>query len=141
SRNRRGVLDEDVVEKGHTAFDRRRHAHLVLLHQQLDEVRLQVRMAHALEPPPRTLGVAAEAFCIGVPARGSPGSRRNSCWRGSGKTAKFSKKRLRGLGSSARKLRRTYRRPPTRSATPRRTAPGARRQYARPTRAFHTVAR
>src|SRR5882672_5298845 len=35
SRYRRRVVDERSIEEGHPALDRRRHAHLVLLHQEL----------------------------------------------------------------------------------------------------------
>ena len=48
-RQRRGELDELVIEEGHAALDRGRHAHLVLLHQQLDEIRLQVRVEQPIE--------------------------------------------------------------------------------------------
>ena len=37
-----GEFDELVLEKGHPALDRSRHAHLVLLHQQLMQVGLDV---------------------------------------------------------------------------------------------------
>ena len=41
--------DQLIVEEGHAAFDARRHAHLVLLHQQLVEIGAQVVTAHAIE--------------------------------------------------------------------------------------------
>ncbi len=44
-----GELDEDVVEERHTTLDRRGHAHLVLLHQEFDEIRFDVRVQHAIE--------------------------------------------------------------------------------------------
>jgi len=37
-RNARGKLDELVVQKGHAAFNTGCHAHLVLLHEQFDQV-------------------------------------------------------------------------------------------------------
>ena len=48
-RQRRGELDELVIEERHPALDRRRHAHLVLLHQQLDQVGLEVGVEQAVE--------------------------------------------------------------------------------------------
>ena len=52
ARQRGHVLDQRVVQEGHAALDRRRHAHLVLLHQQLDEIGLEVGVAHPLERVP-----------------------------------------------------------------------------------------
>ena len=46
---RRRELDELVIEERHAALDRRRHAHLVLLHQQLDQVGLHVGVEQAIE--------------------------------------------------------------------------------------------
>ena len=48
-----------MVEERYAALDRTRHAHLVLFHEQLDEVRLLVGIKHA-----RKIGARA-----GVPAR------------------------------------------------------------------------
>ena len=45
--NARGELDELVIEKRHAAFDGGGHAHLVLLHEQFDEVGLLVGVEHA----------------------------------------------------------------------------------------------
>src|SRR5262249_7714820 len=47
--HRGDALDEHVVEEGYPALDRGGHAHLVLLHQELDEVGLQIRAAHPIE--------------------------------------------------------------------------------------------
>src|SRR5579862_9865811 len=47
--NLRGELDERVVEKRHAALDGRSHAHLVLLHEQLDEVSFLVGIERARE--------------------------------------------------------------------------------------------
>ena len=44
------VLDQLVVQEGHAALDRRGHAHLVLLHQQLDQVCLEIGVAHPVVP-------------------------------------------------------------------------------------------
>ena len=52
-RKPRGELDKHVIEKRHAALDRGRHAHLVLLHQELDEVRLDVGMQKPPEDPAR----------------------------------------------------------------------------------------
>ena len=38
-----------IVEKRHAALDRRRHAHLILLHQQLVQIGLKVSSAHPIE--------------------------------------------------------------------------------------------
>ena len=38
-----------MIEKRHATLDRRRHAHLILLHQQLDQVRLDIRVQKAVE--------------------------------------------------------------------------------------------
>ena len=46
-------LHELVIEKRHAAFDRCRHAHLVLLHQQLDEICLDVGIEQPIEQRPR----------------------------------------------------------------------------------------
>ena len=46
---RRRELDQLVIEERHAAFDRRRHAHLVLLHQQLDQVGLDVGVEQPIE--------------------------------------------------------------------------------------------
>ena len=46
---RRGELDQLVIEERHAALDRRRHAHLVLLHQQLDQVGLDVGVEQPIE--------------------------------------------------------------------------------------------
>ena len=48
-RQRRRELHQHVIEERHAALDRRRHAHLVLLHQQLDQIRLDVRVEQAIE--------------------------------------------------------------------------------------------
>ena len=40
--NARGKLDELVIQKGHAAFNTGGHAHLVLLHEQFDQVGLLV---------------------------------------------------------------------------------------------------
>ena len=47
--NAHGELDEGVIEKRYAAFDGGGHAHLVLLHQQLDEISLLVGIEHAAE--------------------------------------------------------------------------------------------
>jgi len=44
-----GELDQNVIEEGYTAFDRGRHTHVVLLHQQLDQVGFDVGIEQALE--------------------------------------------------------------------------------------------
>ena len=49
-------LHELVIEERHAAFDRRSHAHLVLLHQQLDEVRLDVGVQQAIEQGAAAVG-------------------------------------------------------------------------------------
>ncbi len=46
-RHRRGELDELVIEERDAALDRRGHAHLVLLHEQFDQIRLHVRVEQA----------------------------------------------------------------------------------------------
>ena len=48
-RQRGRELHEVVIQEGHAALDRRRHAHLVLLHQQLHQVRLQVGVEQPVE--------------------------------------------------------------------------------------------
>ena len=48
-RQRGRELHEVVIEEGHAALDRGRHAHLVLLHQQFHQVRLQVRVEQPVE--------------------------------------------------------------------------------------------
>jgi hypothetical protein len=45
----RGELHELVIEERHAALDGRRHAHLVLLHQELDQIGLQVGVQDAIE--------------------------------------------------------------------------------------------
>ena len=62
----RGELDEHVIEEGHAAFDRGRHAHLILFHQQLDEVRLHVRVEQAPEHAARAVHLAEVAERRGV---------------------------------------------------------------------------
>ena len=47
SGTRVGEFDELVIEKRHAAFDGGGHAHLVLLHEQLDQVGLLVGVEHA----------------------------------------------------------------------------------------------
>src|SRR5262245_52240316 len=47
---RRNIVDDVVVEEWHAALDGSCHAHLVLLHQQLQEIRLEIQAAHAIEP-------------------------------------------------------------------------------------------
>ena len=49
SGRRRGELHELVIEERHAALDRGRHAHLVLLHQQLDQVGLDVGVEQPVE--------------------------------------------------------------------------------------------
>jgi hypothetical protein len=65
--HRRDVLDETVVEEWHSAFNRRRHAHLVLLHQQFLQIGLQIHAAHALEHGSHTFLVAARLDNVRVP--------------------------------------------------------------------------
>jgi hypothetical protein len=50
-----GEFDKHVIEKRHPAFNRRGHAHLVLLHQQLDEVRLDVGVEEPSEDAARPI--------------------------------------------------------------------------------------
>jgi hypothetical protein len=47
--HRRDELDQLVIEERHAALDRCRHAHLVLLHQQFDQVSLDVGVEHPVE--------------------------------------------------------------------------------------------
>src|SRR5206468_5649039 len=47
--DRRHVLDQLVIQVWDSTFDRCRHAHLVLFHQQLHQVGLEIRVAHSLE--------------------------------------------------------------------------------------------
>ena len=71
-------LDEHVIEERHAALDRRRHAHLVLLHQQLDEVGLHVGVEQAVEQRPASAGrvEAAERGAVGrVGRRAAPPAR------------------------------------------------------------------
>ena len=65
--HRGNVLDETVVEKWHSAFNRGGHAHLVLLHQQFLQIGLQIDAAHALEHGSRAFLVAARLDGVGVP--------------------------------------------------------------------------
>jgi len=41
-RNAYGKFRQSVIEEWHTAFDRRSHAHVVLLHEQFDQISLDV---------------------------------------------------------------------------------------------------
>jgi hypothetical protein len=65
--HRRDVLDETVVEEWHPAFNRRGHAHLVLLHQQFLQIGLQIHAAHALEHGSHPFLVAARLDNVRVP--------------------------------------------------------------------------
>src|SRR5581483_8155091 len=47
--NRYSEFDKRVIEKGHAALNRAGHAHLVLLHEQLDQVGFLIRVEHARE--------------------------------------------------------------------------------------------
>ena len=58
-----------MVEERHATFDRRGHAHLILLHEQLDEIRLQIRVTHPIERAAGRLGVMAQALRVDVPRR------------------------------------------------------------------------
>src|SRR3989441_5520084 len=58
-----------MVEERHPALDRGRHAHLVPHHQEVDEVRLEIRVTHPIEIPARRLRVALERLLIRI-ARG-----------------------------------------------------------------------
>ncbi len=64
--HRRDVLDEMVVQERHAALERRGHAHLVLLHQQFLQIRLQIDMAHALEHGSRPFLVAARMDAVRI---------------------------------------------------------------------------
>ena len=66
ARDRRRVFDELVVEVRDPAFDRGRHAHLILFHQQLDQIRLEVGVAHPFEGTAGGLLVAAQPLAVGV---------------------------------------------------------------------------
>src|SRR5262249_47031731 len=44
-----GKLDQFMIQKRHTAFDGCSHAHVVLFHQQLDEVSLDVGVKQPLQ--------------------------------------------------------------------------------------------
>ena len=57
-RNASGEFHECVIEKRHAALDGAGHAHLVLLHQQFDQVGLLVGVEHAREQR----GAAAREF-------------------------------------------------------------------------------
>ena len=63
----RDVLDELVVQKRHPTLDRCGHAHLILLHQELDQVRLDIRVAHPLQRAAGGLLVGAQSLGVRVP--------------------------------------------------------------------------
>ena len=54
-----------MVEKWHAAFDRCRHAHVVLLHQKLDEIGLDVGVEQALKQRSGGLFPVIEYVLIG----------------------------------------------------------------------------
>ena len=56
-------LDKRVVQQRHTAFNRGRHAHLILLHQQLDEICLLIGVQHSAQQ--RSAGVRVPVAQIG----------------------------------------------------------------------------
>ena len=60
------MLHELVIQEGHPALERSRHAHLVLLHQELDQARLELGLAHPIESAPGGLLVGAKAFAVRV---------------------------------------------------------------------------
>src|SRR5437870_1512706 len=66
TRHRRDPVDKPMIEERHPTFDGRRHAHLILLHQQLDEVRLQIRVTHPLECSAGSLRVAPQLLGVGI---------------------------------------------------------------------------
>src|SRR5579871_2332429 len=47
-RNLCGEFNERVIKKRYTALDRRCHAHLILLHQQFDEIAVQIRVEQTM---------------------------------------------------------------------------------------------
>ena len=67
ARDRGDVLDELVVQIWHPAFEGCRHAHLILLHQESDQVRLDVRLAHPLQHAARRRLVGLQSLGVGVP--------------------------------------------------------------------------
>ena len=60
------MLDELVVQERHPALHRRRHTHLVLFHQQLDEVGFEIGVAHPSRGAARHLRAAPERLRVGV---------------------------------------------------------------------------
>src|SRR2546422_5298804 len=66
--DRRDVLDELVVQIRHPALDRGCHAHLILFHQELDQICLEIRVAHPLERSAGGFLVTAKPLGVGVPA-------------------------------------------------------------------------
>ena len=48
-RNAGRKFDKFVIEEGYAAFDGAGHAHLILLHQKLDQVRFLIRIEQLLE--------------------------------------------------------------------------------------------
>src|SRR5580700_4368178 len=47
--NAHGPLHQNMIEEWHTAFDRRRHAHVVLLHQEFDQISFDIGVKQALQ--------------------------------------------------------------------------------------------
>ena len=60
------MLDELVIQIGHATLHRGGHAHLILLHQELDHVSLEISLAHAVQRSPGGLPVVAKPFGVGV---------------------------------------------------------------------------
>ena len=70
ARNSGRELDQHMIEKRHPAFDGRGHAHVVLLHEQFDQISLDVGVEQPLQHLARGVVPVIEHVLIGRAGRG-----------------------------------------------------------------------